>query len=182
MSLRIGLIGQQYNEFFPWWLFGWNNEAEVCLNKSAATSTNERAYQNSTRRLSYLLELNHHELQLQFFPSRQLSPICLWVFFNSLASVSAIISTFPLCTDEWNSTKTCETIFHLIHTVLAQRVAYFVLLYYSHKSGSIFKTRDRFEICWSWCFQNTPYMSNLTKFWLRYLRLKTHDTILLISW
>ena len=31
-------------------------------------------------------------------------------------------------------------------------------------------------------FQNTPYMYNLTKFWLRYLRLKTHDTILLFSW
>ena len=30
--------------------------------------------------------------------------------------------------------------------------------------------------------QNTPYMCNLTKFWLRYLRLKTHDTILLFSW
>ena len=25
------------------------------------------------------------------------------------------------------------------------------------------------------------YMSNLTKFWLRYWRLKTHDTILLFS-
>ena len=59
---------------------------------------------------------------------------------------------------------------------------YFVLLYYSHKSWLIFKTRDRFEICWSWRFQNTPYMCNLTKFWLRYLRLKTQDTILLFSW
>ena len=39
-----------------------------------------------------------------------------------------------------------------------------------------------FEICWSWKFQNTPYMSNLTMFWRRYLRLKTHDTILLFSW
>ena len=43
---------------------------------------------------------------------------------------------------------------------------------YSYKSWSIIKTRDRFGICWSWCFQNTPYMSNLTKFWLRYLRLR----------
>ena len=67
------------------------------------------------------------------------------------------------------------------NTVLAEGVGYFVLLYYSHKSLSIFKTRDRFEICWFWRFQNTPYMYNLTKFWLRYLRLKTHDTILLFS-
>ena len=35
------------------------------------------------------------------------------------------------------------------NTVLAQRVEYFVLLYYSPKSWSIFKTRGRFEICWS---------------------------------
>ena len=68
------------------------------------------------------------------------------------------------------------------NTVLAQRVEYFVLLYYSHKSWSIIKTRGRFKICWSWRFQNTPYMYNLTMFWLRYLRLKTHDTILLFSW
>ena len=53
-------------------------------------------------------------------------------------------------------------------TVLAEGVGYFVLLYYSHKSLSIFKTRDRFEIWWSWCFQNTLNMYNLTKFWLRY--------------
>ena len=56
---------------------------------------------------------------------------------------------------------------------------YFVLLYYSFKSRTIFKTRVSFEICWFWQFQNTPYMCNLTKFWLRYLKLKTHDTILL---
>ena len=56
------------------------------------------------------------------------------------------------------------------------------MLNYSYKSWSIIKTRDRFEICWSWHFQNTPYMCNLTKFWLRYLRLKTQDTILLFSW
>ena len=67
------------------------------------------------------------------------------------------------------------------YTVVEKSLLYFVLLYYSHKSWSIFKTRDRFGICWSWRFQNTPYMSNLTKFWLRYLRLKTHDTILLFS-
>ena len=51
-----------------------------------------------------------------------------------------------------------------------------VLFYYSHKSSLVFKTKDRFWICWSWLFQNTPYMYNLTKFWLIYLRLKTHDT------
>ena len=38
------------------------------------------------------------------------------------------------------------------------------------------------EICWSWRFQNTPYMSILTKFWLRYLSLKTHDWNLLFLW
>ena len=69
-----------------------------------------------------------------------------------------------------------------VHTVVEKSLWYFVLLYYSHKSWSIFKTRDRFEICWSWRFQNTPYMCNLTKFWLRYLRLKTQDTILFFSW
>ena len=33
------------------------------------------------------------------------------------------------------------------HTVLAQRVEYFVLFYYSHKSWTIFKTRVSFEMC-----------------------------------
>ena len=69
-----------------------------------------------------------------------------------------------------------------VHTVVEKSLWYFVLLYYSHKSWSIFKTRDRFGICWSWRFQNTPYMSNLTKFWLRYLRLKTNDWNLLFLW
>ena len=54
---------------------------------------------------------------------------------------------------------------------------YFVLFYYSHKFWTIFKTRVSFEICWFWQFQNTSYMCNLTKFWLRYLRSKTHETI-----
>ena len=67
-------------------------------------------------------------------------------------------------------------------TVVGKSLLYFVLLYYSHKSWTIFKTRVSFEIYRSWRFQNTPYMCNLTKFWLRYLRLKTHDTILLFSW
>ena len=70
----------------------------------------------------------------------------------------------------------------LYYTVVEKSLWYFVLLYYSHKSWSIFKTRDRFEICWSWRFQNTPYMCNLTKFWLRYLRLKTNDWNLLFLW
>ena len=79
-----------------------------------------------------------------------------------------------VCNKEWKyASETC--------TVLIKRVRYFVLLNYSCKSWSNFKTRDRFGICRSWGFQNTPYMSNLTKFWLRYLRLKTHDTILLFS-
>ena len=56
-------------------------------------------------------------------------------------------------------------------TVLAERVGYYVLLYYSNKSWSIFKSRDRFKIYWSCRFQSTLYMYNLTKFWLRYLRL-----------
>ena len=68
------------------------------------------------------------------------------------------------------------------YTVLVKRVRYFVLLNYSWKSWLIFKTSDRFGICWSWGFQNTPYMCNFTKFSLRYLRLKTHGTILLFSW
>ena len=57
------------------------------------------------------------------------------------------------------------------NTVVADRVGYFVMLHYSYKSWSIIKTRDIFENCWSWRFQNTPCMSNLTKIWLRYLRL-----------
>ena len=65
---------------------------------------------------------------------------------------------------------------------MRKSLLYFVLLYYSHKSWTIFKTRVSFEICRSWRFQNTPYMCNLTKFWLRYLMLKTHGTILLFSW
>ena len=55
------------------------------------------------------------------------------------------------------------------------RLLYFVLPYYSHKFLSIFKARDRFGICWSLQFQNTPYMYNLTKFWLRYLKFYFHD-------
>ena len=44
------------------------------------------------------------------------------------------------------------------------------------KSWSNLKPNGSFEICSSWGFRNTPYMLNLMKFWLRYLRLKTSDT------
>ena len=54
---------------------------------------------------------------------------------------------------------------------------YFFLLCYSHKSRTNLKNSVHFGICCSWQFQNTPYMSNLTKFWRKYLRLKTTDTI-----
>ena len=67
-------------------------------------------------------------------------------------------------------------------TVVEKSPLYFVLLYYSHKSWFIFKTRDRFEICWSWHFQNTLYMYNLTKFWLRYFKLKTHTVEVIRKW
>ena len=74
--------------------------------------------------------------------------------------------------------------FHLYfsYTVVIISLLYFVLPYYSHKSWTNFKTSVSFGICWSWQFQNTPYMSILTKFRLRYWMLKTHDTILLFSW
>ena len=65
------------------------------------------------------------------------------------------------------------------HTVVEISLLYFVLLFYSQKSWQIFKTRVSLKICWFWQFQNTPYMCNLTNFWLRYLQLKTQDTILL---
>ena len=71
----------------------------------------------------------------------------------------------------WSNVK-----IHCEYTVVIISSIYFVLLNYSHKSWSIFKTK--FGICWSWQFQNTPYMCKLTKFWQRYLRLKTHDPIL----
>ena len=58
----------------------------------------------------------------------------------------------------------------LLYTVLAERVRYFAFsdsatlamnwYFVFLKSWSIIKTRDRFGICWSWRFQNTPYMSS----------------------
>ena len=96
-----------------------------------------------------------------------------WVFFSILVTAEIFDIHFF---QKWGL-----DIGYIWFTVLVKRVWYFVLLNYSCKSWSIFKTRDRFGICWSWGFQNTPYMFNLTKFWLRYLRLKTHETILLFS-
>ena len=46
---------------------------------------------------------------------------------------------------------------------------------FSVKSSSNLKPNNSFGICSSWGFRNTPYMLNLMKFWLRYLRLKTVD-------
>ena len=51
----------------------------------------------------------------------------------------------------------------------------------SYESCSKFNSRDSFEICTSWGFQNTPWMLELTKFWLRYLRFSTDGIIFKIS-
>ena len=48
---------------------------------------------------------------------------------------------------------------------------------FSMNSLSNWTPDDSFGICLSWGFRNTPYMFNLMKFWLRYLRLKTMNTI-----
>ena len=45
------------------------------------------------------------------------------------------------------------------------------------KSWSNLLPKNSFGICLSSGFQNTPYMLNLMKFWLIYLKLKTTDTI-----
>ena len=42
---------------------------------------------------------------------------------------------------------------------------------------SNWRPNDSFGICMSWGFRITPYMLNLMKFWLSYLRLKIIDTI-----
>ena len=44
-----------------------------------------------------------------------------------------------------------------------KRVWSFLLLNYSYKSWSIFKTKDSFVIYSSWAFQNCPWKLNLTK-------------------
>ena len=48
----------------------------------------------------------------------------------------------------------------------------------SFKCCSKYKSRDSFEICLSWGFQNTPNMLKLIVFWLRYLRSKINGMIL----
>ena len=48
---------------------------------------------------------------------------------------------------------------------------------FSMISWSNWTSKDSFGICLSWGFRNTLYMSNLMKFWLSYLRLKTNHSI-----
>ena len=48
---------------------------------------------------------------------------------------------------------------------------------FSMNSWSNQTSNDSFDICLSWGFRNTPYMFDLMKFWLSYLRLKTIDSI-----
>ena len=45
-------------------------------------------------------------------------------------------------------------------------------LYFCPFLCEILKWHPNFKICSSWRFQNTPYMLNLMKVWLRYLTLK----------
>ena len=66
-------------------------------------------------------------------------------------------------------------IFSLIQYA-ALRMGHQFLPFFYVKSSSNLKPNDSFGICSSWGFRNTPYMLNLMKFWLRYLRLKTIDT------
>ena len=47
---------------------------------------------------------------------------------------------------------------------------------FSLKTMSTWSPNDSFGFCSSRELQNTPYMLNLMKFWLRYLRLKTINT------
>ena len=66
------------------------------------------------------------------------------------------------------------------NTVLAKRVGYFVLLYYSHKYWSIFKTRESFEVLtFSKHPQHVQFDQGLAKIFE--VRLKTNDYILLFS-
>ena len=50
---------------------------------------------------------------------------------------------------------------------------------FSMNSWSNWTSNDSFEICSSWGFPNNPYMFDLMKFWLSYLRLKRQ---LKINW
>ena len=57
----------------------------------------------------------------------------------------------------------------------ALRMGHQFLPFFYMKSWSNLTPNGSFKICSSWRFQSTPYMLNLMKFWLRYLRLKTID-------
>ena len=55
----------------------------------------------------------------------------------------------------------------------AFRMGHQFLPFFYVKSWSNLTPNGSFKICSLWRFENTPYMLNLMKFWLRYLRLKT---------
>jgi len=55
----------------------------------------------------------------------------------------------------------------------AFRMGHQFLPFFYVKSWSNLTPNGSFKICSSWRFENTPYMLNLMKFWLRYLGLKT---------
>ena len=57
----------------------------------------------------------------------------------------------------------------------AFRMGHQFLPFFYVKSWSNLTPNGSFKICSSWRFENTPYMLNLMKFWLRYLRLKSVD-------
>ena len=57
----------------------------------------------------------------------------------------------------------------------AFRMGHQFLPFFYVKSWSNLTPNGSFKICLLWRFQSTPYMLNLMKFWLRYLRLKTID-------
>ena len=63
--------------------------------------------------------------------------------------------------------------YHLQYAAFTLRQQF--LPFFFVKSWSNFTPNGSFKICLSWPFQSTPYMLNLMKFWLRYLRLKTID-------
>ena len=52
---------------------------------------------------------------------------------------------------------------------------------FSMNSWSNWAPNDSFGICLSWRLWNTPYMFNLMKNWLSYLRLKTIDSISIVD-
>ena len=66
---------------------------------------------------------------------------------------------------------------HPVAASLQQHVSHV----FSMISWSNWTPNDSFGICSSWGFQNCPWSLNLMKFWLRYLRLKTIESISKIS-